>query len=98
MCVTKCRRLERSSKRWAQIDRRSVYGPGKPKRGFGNGPSHSGSRARKLPGTGSAKLLPVPWQAAIIAMATSVIVGVIFGTVPANRAAGLDPVETLKYE
>jgi len=42
--------------------------------------------------------LPVPWQAAVIAMATSVVVGVIFGTVPANRAARLDPVETLKYE
>ena len=42
--------------------------------------------------------LPVPWQAAVIALATSVIVGVIFGTVPANRAARLDPVETLKYE
>jgi len=42
--------------------------------------------------------LPVPWQAAAIALATSVIVGVVFGTVPANRAAGLDPVETLKYE
>ena len=42
--------------------------------------------------------LPVPWQAAAIALATSVVVGVIFGTVPANRAAGLDPVETLKYE
>jgi putative ABC transport system permease protein len=42
--------------------------------------------------------LPVPWQAAVIALATSVIVGVIFGTVPANRAAALDPVETLKYE
>ena len=41
---------------------------------------------------------PVPWPAALIALATSVIVGVIFGTVPANRAAGLDPVETLKYE
>ena len=42
--------------------------------------------------------LPVPWQAAVIALATSVIVGVIFGTFPANRAARLDPVETLKYE
>jgi putative ABC transport system permease protein len=42
--------------------------------------------------------LPVPWQAAAIALATSVMVGVIFGTVPANRAARLDPVETLKYE
>jgi putative ABC transport system permease protein len=42
--------------------------------------------------------LPVPWSAGIIALATSVVVGVIFGTVPANRAARLDPVETLKYE
>jgi putative ABC transport system permease protein len=42
--------------------------------------------------------LPVPWQAAVIALATSVLVGVVFGTVPANRAAGLDPVDTLKYE
>jgi putative ABC transport system permease protein len=42
--------------------------------------------------------LPVPWPAAVIALATSVLVGVISGTVPANRAARLDPVETLKYE
>jgi putative ABC transport system permease protein len=42
--------------------------------------------------------LPVPWVAALIALGTSVLVGVIFGTVPANRAARLDPVETLKYE
>jgi putative ABC transport system permease protein len=38
-----------------------------------------------------------PWSA-IIALSTSVIVGVIFGTLPANRAAKLDPVSTLKYE
>jgi putative ABC transport system permease protein len=42
--------------------------------------------------------MPVPWEAAVIALATSMLVGVIFGTVPANRAARLDPVETLKYE
>jgi putative ABC transport system permease protein len=40
----------------------------------------------------------VDWRSVAIALATSVIVGVVFGTVPANRAAGLDPVETLKYE
>jgi putative ABC transport system permease protein len=42
--------------------------------------------------------IPVsPWSA-VIALATSVIVGVIFGTLPANRAAELHPVETLKWE
>jgi putative ABC transport system permease protein len=42
--------------------------------------------------------IPVDWRSVVIALATSVIVGVVFGTVPANRAAALDPVETLKYE
>ncbi|MDE1160704.1 MAG: ABC transporter permease [Acidobacteriaceae bacterium] len=42
--------------------------------------------------------IPVsPWSA-IIALGTSVLVGVVFGTLPANRAARLDPVATLKYE
>ena len=38
-----------------------------------------------------------PWSA-VIALGTSVLVGVLFGTLPANRAARLDPVQTLKYE
>ncbi|WP_158821024.1 ABC transporter permease [Granulicella sp. S156] len=42
--------------------------------------------------------IPVSAWSAVIALATSVVVGVIFGTLPANRAAKLDPVATLKYE
>jgi putative ABC transport system permease protein len=42
--------------------------------------------------------IPISWWSAIAALATSMLVGVVFGTLPANRAARLDPVETLKYE
>jgi putative ABC transport system permease protein len=42
--------------------------------------------------------IPVSYWAAVISLATSVMVGVIFGTLPAKRAAVLDPVATLKYE
>ncbi len=42
--------------------------------------------------------IPVSIWSAIIALLTAVLVGVIFGTLPANRAAKLDPVTTLKYE
>lgn len=42
--------------------------------------------------------IPVSAWSAVIALATSVIVGVAFGTLPAQRAARLDPVTTLKYE
>jgi putative ABC transport system permease protein len=39
----------------------------------------------------------LPWSA-LIALGTSMGVGIVFGTLPANRAAKLDPVSTLKYE
>jgi putative ABC transport system permease protein len=42
--------------------------------------------------------VPINLWSAVIALTTSVVVGVIFGTLPANRAAALNPVETLKYE
>ncbi len=41
---------------------------------------------------------PPPWWAGVLALMTAMLVGIIFGTRPANRAAGLDPVETLKHE
>lgn len=42
--------------------------------------------------------IPVDWLSAVVALATSMIVGIVFGTLPANRAARLNPVDTLKYE
>jgi len=42
--------------------------------------------------------IPVSAWSAVIALGTAVVVGVLFGTLPANRAARLDPVQTLKYE
>jgi len=42
--------------------------------------------------------LPISYSSVAIALAAATIVGVVFGTVPATRAAQLDPVESLKYE
>jgi putative ABC transport system permease protein len=42
--------------------------------------------------------IPVSYWSAVIALGSSVAVGVFFGMLPATRAAALDPVETLKYE
>jgi len=42
--------------------------------------------------------LPISGSSVIIALAAATLVGVVFGTAPATRAAQLDPVDALKYE
>ena len=42
--------------------------------------------------------IPISAWSAVIALATATLVGVLFGTLPATRAAQMDPVESLKYE
>jgi ABC-type antimicrobial peptide transport system permease subunit len=38
------------------------------------------------------------WQAALLSLATLVVIGVITSTYPARRAAQLPPVEALRFE
>jgi putative ABC transport system permease protein len=42
--------------------------------------------------------LPISFWSVVIALTAATVVGVVFGTVPATRAAQLDPVDALKYE
>jgi putative ABC transport system permease protein len=41
---------------------------------------------------------PISWMSVLIALTAATLVGVVFGTVPATRAAQLNPVDALKYE
>ena len=42
--------------------------------------------------------IPISGLSAIVAILVSAVVGILFGTVPAARAAKMDPVESLRYE
>jgi putative ABC transport system permease protein len=42
--------------------------------------------------------IPISGLSVIVAVFASAMIGILFGTVPASRAAELDPVESLRYE
>jgi putative ABC transport system permease protein len=42
--------------------------------------------------------VPVPWYAVALALFVSCLTGILFGYLPANKAASLQPTESLRYE
>ena len=42
--------------------------------------------------------IPISWVSIAVAFAVSVVVGLVFGLLPANRASAMNPTQALRYE
>ena len=42
--------------------------------------------------------IPISWVSIAVAFVVSLVVGLVFGILPANRASRLNPTEALRYE
>jgi putative ABC transport system permease protein len=40
----------------------------------------------------------ISWQVVVVGVVFSMVIGVVFGLLPANKASKLDPIESLRYE
>jgi putative ABC transport system permease protein len=42
--------------------------------------------------------IQITWFSIVLAFGVSAVIGIVFGYYPARRAAGLNPIEALRYE
>jgi putative ABC transport system permease protein len=53
---------------------------------------------RNIAGLGNNVQTVISWSSVAVAFLVSAAIGIFFGLYPANRAAGLSPIQALRYE